>query len=139
MTAVAVTLLGLWHEGIDVNRSYQGVARATAEAIESLAGTGTKIDGADLPGGIRAALHYYGGIDFARPGEKAPLKLVRVRSDYAPAKALTEAISRPHTDETFYLVAARFGESCRRHPAAAKHQIPWSLSIPKHVNCDPAL
>lgn len=105
MTAVAVTLLGLWHEGIDVNRSYQGVARATAEAIESLAGTGTKIDGADLPGGIRAALHYYGGIDFARPGEKAPLKLVRVRSDYAPAKALTEAISRPHTDETFYLVA----------------------------------
>ena len=78
---------------------------ATAEAIESLAGTGTKIDGADLPGGIRAALHYYGGIDFARPGEKAPLKLVRVRSDYAPAKALTEAISRPHTDETFYLVA----------------------------------
>ena len=55
--------------------------------------------------GIRAALHYYGGIDFARPGEKAPLKLVRVRSDYAPAKALTEAISRPHTDETFYLVA----------------------------------
>ena len=53
----------------------------------------------------RAALHYYGGIDFARPGEKAPLKLVRVRSDYAPAKALTEAISRPHTDETFYLVA----------------------------------
>ena len=105
MTAVAVTLLGLWHEGIDVNRSYQGVAHATAEAIESLAGTGTKIDGADLPGGIRAALHYYGGIDFARPGEKAPLKLVRVRSDYAPAKALTEAISRPHTDETFYLVA----------------------------------
>ena len=53
MTAVAVTLLGLWHEGIDVNRSYQGVARATAEAIESLAGTGTKIDGADLPGGGR--------------------------------------------------------------------------------------
>ena len=94
MTAVAVTLLGLWHEGIDVNRSYQGVARATAEAIESLAGTGTKIDGADLPGGIRAALHYYGGIDFARRA-KAP-ELVRVRSDYAPAKALTEAISDPY-------------------------------------------
>ena len=96
MTAVAVTLLGLWHEGIDVNRSYQGVAHSVAAAVKSLAGTGSRVAGDDLPGGVRAAIHYYGGIDFARPGEAAPLKLVRIRGGRAPEGALTEALARPH-------------------------------------------
>jgi len=74
MTAVAVTLLGLWHEGIDVNRSYQGVARATAEAIESLAGTGTKIDGADLPRRHPRCTPLLRRHRLRSPGRKGPLE-----------------------------------------------------------------
>lgn len=108
MTACVVTLLGLWHEAFDINRSYAPIAHEITVQAERI--TGQKmplIEGDGLSNGIRATIAHYGEIRFTRPGEVATIRLVRVRDDEAPTRALTSAISRPRTDETFYLVPGR--------------------------------
>lgn len=107
MTAFAVTLLGLWHEGIDMNRSYAQVSVEIAEAARRLSPEDPRLSADEIRGGVRAMLHHYGRVTFTRPGEPAKLRLVRVRGDRIPEGTLAGPISRPHTDETFYITAVR--------------------------------
>ncbi len=108
MTLCVVTFLGLWHSAIDINRSYQEPAREIAAEARRITGEDSPlIEGDQLSLGIRAALSRGGVNRFTRPGESARVRLVRLRNDAAPANALTREISRPHTDESFYLVPGR--------------------------------
>lgn len=107
MTAAAVTLCGLWHTAIDINRSYAAPAKtAAAEAVRITGRPAPLVDGAGLPAGVRALFAWYGPVRFTRPGEAGDVRLVRTRSDEIPADAVSVEISRPHTNESFYLVPA---------------------------------
>lgn len=107
MTAAAVTLCGLWHTAIDINRSYAAPAKTAAEEAQRITGrTAPLVDGAGLPAGVRALFSWYGPVHFTRPGEAGDVRLVRTRGDEIPANAVSVEIARPHTNESFYLVPA---------------------------------
>ncbi|MDO5532796.1 glycosyltransferase family 39 protein [Sutterella sp.] len=105
MTATAVTFLGLWHPAVDLTRSYAPIAREAALEARDLTGNPDPlVNGDGLPGGVRALFAYYGPVHFTSGSETSSLKLVRVNRSFIPAEAVTAALARPHTDETFYLV-----------------------------------
>ena len=110
MTAVAAAVIGLFHTGIDINRSYVPV-------IESVSGTLVKAGfsetdcaaGEGFTPGLQALFQYYGGIRVLRhaaPGS-CRFTITRGRSDRFAPEALARPASRPHTDETFIVTLNR--------------------------------
>lgn len=115
MTAASAVLLGLFHQAFDVNRSYAPVARDLAQTLQS-AGLSAQdcVKGVGLPAGIRAALSFYGPIEFAPErahADDAPKRcrflIVRNRTGLLPDAMIGTPASRPHTNEVFFVVENR--------------------------------
>lgn len=108
MTTVACVLIGLYHDAIDDNRSYKPVAQEVMKVLED-AGLeeGGCADGSALPPSIRVLFSYYGGVPFARSPEErlaCRWRIVRDRTGVMPESLVGTPASRPHTDESFYVL-----------------------------------
>ncbi len=108
MTTVACVLIGLYHDAIDDNRSYKPVALEVMKVLDE-AGLekGGCVDGSALPPSIRVLFSYYGRIPFAESSKErltCRFRILRDRTGVMPENLVGFPASRPHTDESFYVL-----------------------------------
>lgn len=108
MTVTAVLTVGLFHNGIDINRSYEPVAKNLRMTLkEAGMTTADCVSAPGLPIGLRAMLLHYADIPIA-PDVRSTcrFRLLRTKTGNVPTNAVGSPAERPHTDEVFYVIAA---------------------------------
>ena len=109
MTAVTAAVIGLFHTGIDVNRSYVPVITSVSETLVKAGYNESDcVKGVGFNPGLQALFHYYGGIRTHRDDSSCRFVVTRARgSRTLDPEALAKPVGRPHTDETFTVTLAR--------------------------------
>ena len=110
MTTASTVIFGLYHHAIDINRSYAPVAATAAEMLQDAGMNAADcVSGEQLPPGVRAVFSYYGRIPFAPDGaaNRCRFRIERSHAGLMPAGMIGTPLSRPHTDEVFYISAVK--------------------------------
>lgn len=114
MTTASTVIFGLYHHAIDINRSYAPVAATAAEMLQDAGMNAADcVSGEQLPPGVRAVFSYYGRIPFAPDGaaNRCRFRIERSHAGLMPAGMIGTPLSRPHTDEVFYISAVKGAQS----------------------------
>lgn len=105
MTTIVAGSIGLYHNGITLNRSYEPVVLTVSDILEKHGYTpGSVVCGDSVPPAVQGLFLYYGNIriETSCPPEACRFTIHRDRTDqnFHPGK-LAPSVSRPHTDESF--------------------------------------
>lgn len=105
ITAFSVSLIGLYHAAIDINRSYEPVVKAVALNLQE---RGMQPDdcvqGINMNHGLQSLFKHYANMDVlvrAEPG-RCRFAIKRTRGINHP-----DSFSRPHTEEAFTVIQNR--------------------------------
>lgn len=109
MTTATLLTVGLFHDGININRSYEPVAlQLKATLVNAGLEPADCVSAPGLPAGIRAMFIHYADLPLAPDvTQGCRFRLIRTKTGALPVNAIGGPAERPHTDESFYVLSVR--------------------------------